>query len=205
MNSKLSLYTTIFFAFTLLISCKTETKNIEKNNTKVYSLVPETTTIGWTAYKTTDKVAVKGVFQELNVKVINGSTKGEALNGLEFSIPVSSIFSKNEDRDSKLKKFFFGVMDATELLTGKLIIDSETTGKVEVKMNGVTNSFPINYTIKGQLVTFSGTLNIQDWNAQNALNSLNKICFELHKGADGISKTWDEVTIDVSTYLKVSK
>ncbi len=205
MNSKLSLYTTIFFAFTLLISCKTETKNIEKNNTKVYSLVPETTTIGWTAYKTTDKVAVKGVFQELNVKVINGSTKEEALNGLEFSIPVSSIFSKNEDRDSKLKKFFFGVMDATELLTGKLIIDSETTGKVEVKMNGVTNSFPIKHTIKGQLVTFSGTLNIQDWNAQNALNSLNKICFELHKGADGISKTWDEVTIDVSTYLKVSK
>ncbi|MFT4683638.1 MAG: hypothetical protein ACI863_000230, partial [Flavobacteriales bacterium] len=34
-------------------------------------------------------------------------------------------------------------------------------------------------------------------------NSLNKICFDLHKGQDGISKTWNEVNIDVSTYIKV--
>jgi hypothetical protein len=94
-------------------------------------------------------------------------------------------------------------MDATEFLTGQLFLDSDTEGKVAIKMNGIEKSLPITYNISGQLVTFSGVLNLAGWNAQNAINSLNKICFDLHKGQDGISKTWNEVNIDVSTYIKV--
>lgn len=194
-----------FITLTILLftSCKNDVKKELKTKQKTYSLVPKTTVVNWTAYKTTEKVAVKGEFKEINVKEINGNTAKEALNGLEFSIPISSLFTNNEDRDNKLKKFFFGMMDTTEILSGKLILDSDTTGKVEVKMNGVVNSFPIEYTISGQLVTFNGTLDINNWNAQSALESLNKVCFELHKGSDGVSKTWSEVAINVSTYLKV--
>ena len=200
--------TKLVFAFILffsisLISCKTDVKKTIISKDKVYSIVSETTKIGWTAYKTTDKVAVKGTFTKVDVEVKSGSSAKEALNGLKFSIPVSSIFSENEDRDTKLKKFFFGVMDATEFLTGQLFLDSDTEGKVAIKMNGIEKLLPITYNISGQLVTFSGVLNLAGWNAQNAINSLNKICFDLHKGQDGISKTWNEVNIDVSTYIKV--
>lgn len=198
-----SISLTLVFMFSLvLFSCKTEVKK-EAEKEKAYSIVPTTTKIGWTAYKTTEKVGVKGEFKEINVKEKSGATAKEALNGLEFSIPVSSLFTNNPDRDSKLKKFFFGVMDATELLSGTIKLSSDTDGSIELKMNGITNSIPVKYTISGQLVTFSGVMNVDNWNAQNAIASINKACFELHKGPDGVSKTWSEVAIEASTYLKV--
>ncbi len=200
-HTKLVFAFILFFSITL-ISCKPDVKKTIVSKDKVYSIVPETTKIGWTAYKTTEKVAVKGTFTKVDVEVKSASSAKEALNGLKFSIPVSSIFSENEDRDTKLKKFFFGVMDATDFLTGQLFLDSDTEGKVAIKMNGIEKSLPITYNISGQLVTFSGVLDLEDWNTQNAINSLNKICFELHKGSDGVSKTWNEVNIDVSTYIK---
>ena len=43
----------------------------------------------------------------------------------------------------------------------------------------------------------------KDFNGSKAMESLNKVCFDLHKGPDGISKTWSEVEINVATYLKV--
>jgi hypothetical protein len=89
--------TKLVFAFILffsisLISCKTDVKKTIISKDKVYSIVSETTKIGWTAYKTTDKVAVKGTFTKVDVEVKSGSSAKEALNGLKFSIPVSSIF-----------------------------------------------------------------------------------------------------------------
>lgn len=194
---------TLFIFNLLLISCKTDIKKTTNDNTKekVYSIL--TSKIGWTAYKTTNKIAVKGEFTKVNITPKKASNAKEVLNGLEFSIPVSSIFSNNEERDGKLKQFFFGVMDNTELLSGTITTTSNNNGTASITMNGITHSFPIEYTISGQLITLSGTMNLDDWNAQNAIESLNKICFDLHKSADGISKTWSEVEINVATYLKI--
>ncbi|AOW21871.1 YceI family protein [Urechidicola croceus] len=196
----------IFLLSLVTISCKTDSKKGASSNSsaKVYSLEPLTTKIGWTAYKTTDKVAVKGEFTKVNIKEIKtASSAKEALNGVEFSIPVSSIWSNNDDRDNKLKQFFFGVMDNTELLKGTITTNSDNEGSVSLTMNGISNTFPINYIISGQLVTIEGVMNLDNWKGQSAIESLNKVCFDLHKGADGVSKTWSEVKIDVATYLKV--
>lgn len=189
----------------LLVSCKDDTKKTPLSKDKVYSIEPLTTKIGWTAYKTNDKVAVKGEFTKINVTPKEASTAKEALNGLEFSIPVSSVFSNNDDRDGKLKKFFFGIMDNTELISGSITTTSDSEGLAKLTMNGMTHSIPVQFIISGQMITLSGTLNLDDWNAQKAIESLNKICGDLHKGSDGVSKTWSEVTIDVATYLKVKK
>lgn len=202
MNKK-HIFLSFILLFSLMISsCKTDAKKASAKKEHAYVIEPLTTKVGWTAYKTTDKVAVKGEFTKVDVKIHSAPTVKEALNNTEFSIPVSSIFSKNEARDNKLKQFFFGVMDATELLSGTIHLTSENKGTVELKMNGISKSFPIDYIISGQMVTMSGTLNLDDWNAQSAVESLNKVCAELHKGADGVSKTWSEVKIDVATYLK---
>ena len=90
-----------------------------------------------------------------------------------------------------------------ELLSGTVVTTSDNNGTATITMNGVTNSFPIEYMISGQMVTLSGTLNLEDFNATSAIESLNKVCFDLHKGTDGISKTWSDVNIEVATYLKV--
>lgn len=186
------------------ISCKTDKKNQKNNTEKLYSVEPLTTKVSWTAYKTTEKIGVEGQFTKVNFTNIKKSlTPREALNGTEFSIPISSLFTNNDERDSKLMKLFFGVMDNTEFLSGSLELTSDTEGIATVKMNNISKSFPVEYTLSGQMASFTGILNVEDWNTQKALESLNIACFDLHKGADGVSKTWSEVKIDIVTYLKV--
>lgn len=181
------------------IACK---KEIEKAPAK-FSVEPETITVNWTGYKTTEKVAVKGVFQEIAINNIKNDTSAVgALNGTSFDIPVSSLFSKDPTRDSKLKELFFGVMDATVSLTGTLNLNSDGTGNIDLKMNGVQHKIPVTFIVSGQLVELEGTMNIGDFNAQPALKSLSEACFDLHKGPDGVSKTWSDVAISAAVYLK---
>ena len=42
-------------------------------------------------------------------------------------------------------------------------------------------------------------MDVLNWNAKSSLDSLNLICKELHKGLDGISKTWSEVAINITS------
>jgi len=120
---------TLTFQFS---SCKTEEKKktVKKEvATAAFSLDKANNSINWVAYKTTDKIAVKGEFKKVNItKNGNGNTAKDAINNAEFSIPVSSIFSNLDDRDYKLRKFFFGVMDNTSLVSGKLMLKDETKG-----------------------------------------------------------------------------
>ncbi|MFT4802596.1 MAG: hypothetical protein ACI93N_002376, partial [Flavobacteriaceae bacterium] len=60
---------------------------------------------------------------------------------------------------------------------------------------------PLSYTTEGNNFTFKGVMNLDDWNASEAIEALNKVCFELHKGADGVSKTWNEVAIEINTTI----
>ena len=183
-----------------IVSCKNNPKKEIKETPQIsYTLDQSTSKVGWTGYKTTDKVPVKGEFKKITIS--NPKSSGNAsklLDGVEFSIPVSSIFSNNEDRDGKLQKFFFGIMDQTELLSGKITLKNESTGSLTVKMNAMSKSLPINYTFKDSKFTFSGTMNLDEWGGQAAIASINKVCKNLHKGADGISKTWNEVEINAS-------
>ncbi len=202
----------ILFTLTVLTaitftSCKDEkkeeSKEVEKTETKKevsYMVNPVETAVQWTAYKTTAKKPVSGVFQTINFDKKMGATPIEALNGLEFSIPISSIFSKNEERDGKLVASFFGTMLNTELLKGKIAF-SEKGCEIAITMNDTMHTIPFKFDIKENKVYFKGTMNLEDWNAQGAIEALNKVCGDLHKGDDGVSKTWNEVLINVETTL----
>jgi len=198
-----------FFIVTLFISCDQFKKEKKVENQfditgKKYSIVPETTTVFWTAYKTSEKTPVKGQFMKLEImNPKQANTAKEALDGIAFSIPVSSLFSNEDIRDSKLKEFFFGVMDQTEFLSGDLHIENDTLAKASVQMNGITKEIALNYFLDGQMISMQGKMNLDDWNSQTAMASLNKVCEELHKGPDGKSVTWNEVIINIESYLKV--
>ena len=45
-------------------------------------------------------------------------------------------------------------------------------------------------------ILINASMDLNNWQAQVALESLNQACLELHRGADGVSKTWDEVIIN---------
>ncbi len=192
-------YYSILFLMITIVSCKE--KKTEPSQSKSeplnYSIELENTVLNWTAYKTTDKIPVKGVFQE--VKIINKVTSTSVigvLDGLEFEIPVASIFSKDSIRDWKLKEYFFGVMKNTLKLTGKFHAKENGKGKISLTMNGLTNELPFTYEVQGDEIEVNATMDLDTWQAQFAIESLNVVCNDKHKAADGISKTWNEVAIN---------
>lgn len=204
----------IVFVFVVSLSlvffnCKSEekkdetkdtSKGIEKKSTAAFAISNAKNYISFTAYKTTEKVPVTGEFKE--VKIITGgegNTIKEAINGTAFSVPISSLATKDASRDFKIKKFFFGKMVGTNALTGYFQIKDDTTGVVKLTMNDVAKDVPFTYTISENTFEMKATIDINDWNASEALASLNKICEALHTGADGISKTWSEVALNITS------
>jgi hypothetical protein len=51
--------------------------------------------------------------------------------------------------------------------------------------------------------TASGSFDMLDFGLKTAFDSIHQACFEKHKGADGVSKTWTEVEVRIAA--KVSK
>lgn len=184
-----------------LFSCG-ETKEVETTTTTdkaMYQIDAETVSLKWVAYKTTDKVGVGGEFGKINVNEYQlAESKEGALNGVSFSVPVSSLFTGNKDRDWKLVNLFFGVMDKTEFIKGTFHQGEEGIGKLDLTMNGTSTELPYDYSITNDSIFITATMDVLNWNGQEAMDSLNKACYDLHKGKDGVSKTWSEVDIKAS-------
>lgn len=186
------------------ISCKSDKKTKKNSEAKEdnakFSLKKAESDINFTAYKFTEKTPVGGQFRQVNITAGgSGNTIKEAINNAEFSIPVSSLFTKNSSRDYKIQKFFFGVMEKTKLLSGKFAIENDSIGVVTINMNGISEKVPFKYTITNNTFAMNATMDVSNWNALDALASLNKVCEVLHTGSDGISKTWSEVALNIST------
>jgi len=197
-----------------ITSCKKEAKQTEtptqETTKQTYSVDASTTEVHWTAYKTTAKTPVKGTFTSLIInKPIKSDSKQGAFANLVFNIPVSSFFSKNEVRDNKIKKLFFGVMKETTLISGSFsnITGNEEEGSMSLnlKMNGEKVAIPMKYAISDNKVEINGTItNLMDWKMNNAFKSLHKACALLHTGEDGISRTWEDVAISATAVLKTN-
>ncbi|MGO3690936.1 MAG: hypothetical protein ACTJF0_10805 [Psychroflexus halocasei] len=182
---------------------KTELKESEETKKESLKLTPQKTELTWTAYKTTDKTPVNGTFNTLKFKEQTGNDVHELFNNLEFSIPVSSLFTNDDTgtRDPKIKESFFGKMIDPDMLKGKIMVDNEEY-KVQINMNGETNTIPLKVEVSdSNEVTMTGTMELKDWKALDALSSLNEACFDLHKGGDGVSKTWEDVALEVKAQL----
>lgn len=203
------------FASALLIvftSCKEAKKGQESTNleatsdsTEMFSIVQDSTKVSFTAYKTTDKVPVGGKFEKINfTKTSSGDTAMDALNGTEFSIPVSSLFTNDATgtRDPKILEFFFGVMKNTELISGVFKVENDKSS-IDITLNGETQNIPLSYEKDGDTkITFNGIMELENWNALDAVASINKACDVLHTGKDGISKTWSEVALQAEVLLQ---
>jgi len=200
---RVSIIAIALLAFTACKNEKKESKTEVEKSTVVYVVNPGATKINWTAYKTTEKVAVKGIFKTITFDKKEGATAKEALNNLEFSVPVSSIFSSNEERDGKLVASFFGAMLDTAFLSGKIAFSKNNVCNIEITMNGKAQTIPFTYTENEGAFVFEGVMNLEKWDALGAIEALNKVCFGLHKGADGVSKTWNDVAIKIETSVTV--
>ena len=204
-------YTLIIAAlsFGLLVACSGEENTNEDTitveeviETCTYSYDPAETVLTWTAFKLTEHKGVNGSFNEINVVANNGSEDMfDVLIGATFNIPVSGTNSQDDVRDPKIKKSFFGVMNETENITGTIKALNGSTGTVEIKMNGVAVEYQGEVTVEGEEITLLTTIDLVDFDAQIAVDSLGVVCEAKHTGEDGVNKLWTDVDIAVKTTL----
>lgn len=208
---KVTLRLVVFVLMLTVVSCgnkdkkpdyssdkKTEVK--EKESSAKFAVQKAKNDIVFTAYKFTDKFPVKGQFKKVNVlSGGEGNSVKEAIHNTEFEIPITSLFTQDTSRDYKIRKFFFDVMTDTKTLTGKLTISDDAKGVATITMNGESHDVPFTYNITGSEFNMKAVIDVNQWNAGAALASLNKICKDLHTGTDGVSKTWSEVALDITS------
>lgn len=203
----------------LIFSCNQEnsSKNNEPQTEKAvvenctYAVDAEKLNFEWVAFKTTEKIAVKGTFDTIKAKNENiASSIPVVLTSTSFEIDLNSLNSKNVERDEKLKEFVFGNMANSELFTGSIEEcdgdNNEGVLIVNLKMNDISKQVKMKYAVAQneggkEVINIKGALDLMDWEASKALDAINVACLDLHKGADGVSKTWSDMEINVSVPL----
>lgn len=169
---------------------------------------PGDVNVTWKAYKTLGKLGVGGKFT--SVKYTPASKEGknfrELFVGSTVEIDVSKIDTGNPSRDETLVKDFFSMLKG-KMIEGKIVdikSDKHVRGKprtgvmdAKITMNGKTLTIPMRFHYHKGLLDVTGTIDLLDFAANDALASINKSCFDLHKG-----KTWSDVSIGFATTIE---
>jgi hypothetical protein len=207
----------------LFISCNSEAESKDGDNTQegsnqsetvieevTYSLLPETAEVKWIGYKLAEKVGVNGAFKNFSLTGYsnNAASIKDLMIGSEITIEVASTKTGDEARDGKIVNSFFGTMAATENIVAELIsLSGEDAGTAVVKivMNGLAVEKELNWSYTKDNSTFllNGNINVPDWDAQAALDALNLVCEEKHRGDGDVAVTWADV--DVSAFVLIEE
>ncbi len=184
-----------------LISCNGSDKKSKApktvENTYTYSIDTSGIMVTWTAYKFTEKIGVSGTFDRIKFSAKKKSSSIEdVLKSSEIAISTGSVNSANAIRDPKLRATFFKTFN-TDTITGTILEAKAKKGILALKMNSVNNLVDYTYSYKKDTIFISTHLELKKWNGKNALEALNKECYDLHKGPDGISKLWPDVAVKI--------
>jgi len=172
---------------------------------------PAEMSVNWKAYKTLGKIGVGGKFTEVKYTpaALEGKNFKELFVGSKVSIDVSKIDTGNPGRDETLVKDFFSLLKG-QMIEGEITDIKKTdkhekgkprTGNIDVKitMNEKMLTIPMTYVYNKGKFDAKGTIDLFDFTANDALSSINKSCFDLHKG-----KTWSDVSIGFSTTIEAT-
>ena len=172
---------------------------------------PSNMNVSWKAYKTLGKIAVGGTFTEVKYTpaALEGKNFKELFVGSKVSIDVSKIDTGNPGRDETLVKDFFSLLKG-KMIEGEIIDIKKTdkhvkgkprTGNIAVKItiNEKTLTIPMTYVYSAGKFDAKGTIDLFDFAASDALSSINKGCYDHHKG-----KTWSDVSIGFSTTIEAT-
>ncbi|MDI7236607.1 YceI family protein [Leptospira santarosai] len=200
----------LFYCLILLPFVAGFSQSADKNQTCTYSYDHPSTKFGWKAFKFTEKTGVGGSFDKIQVVETKiGNSPEKALKGMKFTIDPNTINSSNNDRDAKIKSAFFYPLKKNGAIAGKVVSaelnSDKTSGKgiISLTFNGVTKNLDVSFTLQEKTrLSASSKLELGNFKALTAIDSLNQVCKDLHKGKDGVSKLWPEIELTISTQLK---
>lgn len=167
-----------------------------------YRYVSDSTYVGFVAYKFTEKAGVPGWFENFEAEGVPTeiSSAEDLIKNLRFSIPVSSLETGIADRNQKIRQHFFDTID-TDLISGEVLSAENGKAKVLLTLNNLSKETTLDYAMEGNTFHLRGTIDVEIWDALSGIDALNKACDILHKGADGVSKLWSTVDLDIRTVL----
>ena len=208
-NNKLKTLTILIFI--LFISCgRNNSKEVQQEKIKteldIYKLDMANTKVIWNGYKTNDKVKVVGYFNEFSIDRENQefSSIDALVSGLQFSIKSSSSVSGDPIRDKNLKDYFFKYLTEDFVINGTLSQPINDSIDINFDVFGQTRKlrFGCQYNIvpdadnSDYMIEISGSIDLESqFGGLQAFNAISKKCYDLHKGADGVSKTWKQVDV----------
>ena len=174
-----------------MISFSAQAKNCN------YIIKSEDVKLTWTAFKTPAKAGVPGSFDKYGIeKEYRGKKLKDALTSVKFNIDTKSVNTKNEARDAKIAKFFFGNM-AGDYIKGKIKSYAKKVLTIQISMNGVAKDIPFKMNLKENSFSAQGYIDILDFSLSKSLSAINKACLELHQG-----KTWNDVALELKAKFK---
>lgn len=198
----------------LVASCSGEAKKEEKkksekkeevaeSNTCSYSVDTGSFDVGFTAYKFENKTGVEGKFQAIKYSDFVASEDPLTLvENIEFWIPVESLYTGNPDRDKKIRDSFFGTLANTSEISGKVLSVEGEKVMLQIKMNEITFEVEANQSFDGERLTLKAEINMDNWNGQDAIAALNKVCEVNHADAEGgKSVLWPNVSLNISAKI----
>jgi hypothetical protein len=152
----------------------------------------------WTAYKLTQKIGVSGTFDSISTSGITSSASASGIFAkAAFAMPISSINSGLDVRDAKVKAIFFGAMHETSSISGQVKAANDSLVKIALTLNKVESDIDFTFAKKDSNYILEGVLNLGDFQAISAMDSLNQACKAAHTGADGILKMWPDVALRI--------
>ena len=183
--------TKILISLLLLLNISLLAKDKPKECT--YYLDKNSIVIGWSAFKTPEKVGVKGSFNGASVSIYNkANSLEELLVGSMAVIDTRFLTTSNSKRDETIFDNFFSFLNPIPMIKAS-ITDVDTKDLIlylNVTMNGKTKNIPMKFKVLNGYFQAIGNIDIKDFALSTALDTLNKACFDLHKGV-----TWSEVEI----------
>lgn len=204
-NTIFLLFISICIFFFSCVSEKKTNKNTEiiaKTDSKncLFSTNLKATQVIWSGYKTSDKIKVTGKFNNFKSAKIQKSNEYESINdlieGLDFVIDAGSSSSGDEIRDTNLKDFFFNLLAKNLIISGQFGKLEKDSVNVILNLFGKEKSFKLKTLYENDMLQIKGNINmLSELGAIKAFKSISNKCYELHKGPDGVSKTWEDVEI----------
>ena len=161
--------------------------------------------VAWLAFKFNEKAGVPGKFLKYDARFSeSANSHADLLQGLAFEIDSMSVDSGNAERDESLREAFFALMKDRHI-TGQVKSYEHGQARVLLSLNQVEREIVLQVKISSDSVLkASGEIDILDFGMMDAFHSIHKRCELLHTGADGVSRTWSQVTIDLEAKILTS-
>ncbi|MDG2164313.1 MAG: YceI family protein [Flavobacteriales bacterium] len=200
-------------SLSFLLSCNTaQEQNIkveEKKNetvkpdTCIYSFSDSTIKLFWAGYKTTDKLKVLGSFQEITTNHADQkfSSIEDLVNGITFSVNSKSSGSGDPIRDANLRDYFFYYLTDNFQINGHISEYNDDFVTANIDVLGIDRQVKFSHSVANNVLKMRALISLDELGAIKAYSSISDKCYELHKGPDGISKTWDEVNVLIDVQL----